>query len=181
MRPTGEAEKSITYAFVRDMLSYDPETGVFVWIKKPARCINVGSVAGNAGPRYRRIRLLGTPVAASRIAWMYMTGSWPEHEIDHENLDGLDNRWSNLRPAKPSQNKANRRRLRSNKSGYVGVFKVKHRDLWVAKIRIKGKQTTLGFFREAADAGAAYAAAAVVHHGEFARAETRLERAKMVA
>ena len=98
-----------------------------------------------------------------------MTGSWPEHEIDHENLNGLDDKWSNLRPATGSQNKANRRRLRSNNSGYVGVFKVKHRNLWVAKIRIGGVQATLGFFREASDAGAAYAAAAIIHHGEFAR------------
>ena len=48
-----------------------------------------------------------TDYVAHRLAWLYMTGEWPRHEIDQINLDRSDNRFCNLRPANRSQNSAN--------------------------------------------------------------------------
>ena len=87
-------------------LKYEPETGLFYWTRggcgrqrdRPAGC--------RAG-RYVSLKVDGKTVLAHRLAWFIMTGVWPE-EIDHENGDGLDNRWSNLREVSRSENMYNR-------------------------------------------------------------------------
>ena len=55
-----------------------------------------------------------------------------ESMVDHKNLDGLDNREENLRPASYSQNNANQRIRSDNTSGVKGVcWDVKSRK-WVS-------------------------------------------------
>ena len=42
-----------------------------------------------------------------QIIWVYMTGKWPDKLIDHEDLNGENNKWYNLRLATQSQNMMN--------------------------------------------------------------------------
>jgi hypothetical protein len=87
--------------------------------------------------------------------------------VDHINGNGLDNRRSNLRLADKVQNGANSGIRVNNTSGFKGVNR--HGDLWRAKINVLGKTHHLGLFPTAEQAAAAYAAASLKFHGDFAR------------
>jgi len=157
---------------LRELFSYDPDTGVFRYIKSPYRGHLVGSVAGTKTlSGYSKIVIGGREYRAHRIAWLWMTGAWPKGEIDNINLDKSDNRWCNLRLATGSQNTANTRAKPFNKSGVKGVCWHKLARKWRATITVNRKQHHLGFFCTLESAAAAYAAAAEQHFGEFARVE----------
>lgn len=82
-------------------------------------------------------------------------------EVDHINLDTLDNRKQNLRFVTRSQNQLNRDKLPRNKSGFKGVIaKVDRsgRPRFVSNIRIHGKLWVLGTFDTAEQASEAYKA-----------------------
>jgi HNH endonuclease len=46
---------------------------------------------------YRYVEIDGELYRADRVAWLYVTGEWPEGEVEHINGDRGDNRWENLR------------------------------------------------------------------------------------
>ena len=86
---------------------------------------------------------------------------------DHSNMDKLDNRRSNLRICSHSQNTANTlprfgRRLK-------GAYYDKTRKNYLALISVKGKSKNLGRYKTEEEAHKAYAQAAMVVFGEFAR------------
>lgn len=56
----------------------------------------------------RQLRIASGFYYSSRLAWLYMTGSWPKDQIDHINRIKDDDRWENLREANQSQNSYNR-------------------------------------------------------------------------
>jgi hypothetical protein len=89
-------------------------------------------------------------------------------KCDHRNHDTLDNRRRNLRVASNSQNLMNSRMRTSNTSGYKGVSWFARDHKWRAKIMIGYKQRSLGHFDKIEDAAAAYHAASLKYHGEFA-------------
>src|SRR4051812_4396707 len=112
----------ITAERLRQVLSYDPETGVFLWKEKIARKVVVGRKAGNIGNfGYIYIRIAGKLYYGHRLAWLYVHGVWPEKGIDHRNGVPDDNRIANLRPANQSENNQNMRLPKHNKSGFMGV------------------------------------------------------------
>ena len=100
---------NITQEYLKSILSYDPETGLFTWlVQKGARAL-VGSIAGtirNNG--YLKINIDKQLYYAHRLAHLYMTGEWPKNHIDHINGIKNDNHWCNLREATYSQNNKNR-------------------------------------------------------------------------
>jgi hypothetical protein len=91
--------------------------------------------------------------------------------VDHKDGNGLNNARSNLRLATNAQNTINSRRSSRNKSGYKGVSWNKENHKWYAYIKINGRNKHLGTFDTPEDAYAVYCAAAIEHHGEFARLE----------
>ncbi len=100
---------NLTQDFLRHVLHYDPLTGNWVWINPTTRSIRCGDTAGTVRSDGRRqIRVMGKIYLATRLAWLYMTGEWPEFEVDHENRIKGDDRWSNLRDATHSENMYNR-------------------------------------------------------------------------
>lgn len=164
------AEKQlITYERLREVLDYDPETGVFKWKVAVARRVKIGDEAGNIKNGYLEIECEGTRAYAHRLAWLWMTGKWPPQCIDHINLVRIDNRFSNLRLATFKDNAGNRLPNRNNKSGMKGIFYRADRRKWAAHIYINGRSTHLGHFGTAEEARAAYKEAAERHFGSFAR------------
>lgn len=164
----------LTHARLRQLLHYDPETGVFTWLVRRGKA-NVGSIAGcrfrknKEYSEYLAIRIDGQLYQnAARLAWLYMTGAFPDRHVDHKNRKPLDNRWCNLRLATPSQNGANKEIRIDNKSGRTGVIFLPDRGKWRADISVGGKNKHIGYFLDKDAAYAAYREAKVRFYGEFA-------------
>ena len=87
--------------------------------------------------------------------------------VDHSDGDKLNNRRGNLRKATQSQNSKNTLLAKNNTSGFKGVSKTAE-GRWRARITVERKEIHLGVFDTKADAAAAYDAAALQLHGEFA-------------
>jgi hypothetical protein len=141
-------------SFIKDHLSYDPDTGIITWKKRAAMCVKVGSEAGHYDSYYgyRRIRICHHGVMAHRVAWFLFRGIWPENMIDHINGIKTDNRIVNLREATARENQQNRRVHRAGKS--IGVDFIKGK--WKARIVINGKIYSLGFFISEKEAAQVY-------------------------
>jgi hypothetical protein len=158
---------------LKELLKYDPESGEFIRLKTVGynHKADEGSVAGSIRIRHICIKIDARPLLAHRLAYLYMTGVSPEGEIDHINMNGLDNRWSNLRLATPSQNKCNVRARIDNKLGLKGVHRAKEGGKYKVQIGIKGKKRMyLGRFSTPEEARTAYLWASRKLHGKFSRA-----------
>jgi hypothetical protein len=156
----------ITQEILKQYLSYDSETGIFTWIKKPnsrTNRIKIGSSAGWLENGYIRISIFNQTFQAHRLAWFYIYGCFPK-EIDHINIDRLDNRLCNLRKVTHQQNCFNFPLNKKNTSGYTGVSFVKKLNKFRATIVINYKQKHLGVFKTAEDANLAYQNAKKLYH-----------------
>ncbi len=166
----------VTAERLREILHYDPETGIFVWLDRPEasrqwRARYVGRRAGSrSGNRYRYVGIDGHGYCEHRLAWLYMTGSWPEDQVDHINCTRDDNRFSNLREATNGENMQNSGARKNNTSGFKGVTWDKRNKKFIVHIGVAGKLLYLGRFHDPLVAAQAYRDAAQRHHGEFARA-----------
>ena len=159
---------------LRSLVSYDPDTGVFVWLKRvDSNHWNsrwAGKRAGSLGKNgYWYIDIHARTLLGHRLAWLYMTGEQPPRYIDHIDGDPSNNRWINLRETTMSQNLANSKCRKDNTSGLKGVHWQKSANAWAAKIWVNGKQIYLGLYETKEDAHRAYIIAAHEHFGEFAR------------
>lgn len=158
---------TLTAGKLRELLEYDPETGIFIR-KKSMRSDRIGKSAGCMQPTgYVIISVLCKPYLAHRLAWLYVNGTWPSGDIDHINRDKSDNRISNLRDVSRSENMGNATATKVSKTGMRGVHFAKHAGRYRAQIRDRGVMRSLGYFDTAADARAAYEAAAEGIYGVF--------------
>ena len=141
--------KKPTVERVKDLLHYDPETGVFTWRVKRGGAVDAGDAAGTKDSRgYIQIGVDRTLYLAHRLAWLYTYGYWPETPLDHINRVRTDNRIANLRPATYALNNQNASVPCNNKSGVTGVWRNKRLNKWQAYIRINGQQIHLGLFEQ---------------------------------
>jgi hypothetical protein len=163
---------SLTAERLKELLHYDPGTGVFTWNARTGRQV-AGQVAGtvNLGTRIQ-IKIDGRTYKAHRLAWLYVHGQWPRGAIDHIDGSALNNAIANLRECTMSQNQANKRRRVDNASGFKGVYLNSDRKVptWIAEIRQNGRKIHLGTFKSPEEAHRAYVEAAERIYGEFARA-----------
>lgn len=166
-----EANKrpDLTADRLRELVSYDPQNGVFRWVAPPKhKGPAVGKVAGSDhGGGYRKIKIDGRQHLAHRLAWLYVHGEWPRGLLDHVNGDRGDNRIVNLREATEAQNGQNRRRSQSNNAARLLGVAPTRSGRWKAQIHVAGKQTHLGTFATPEQAHEAYLSAKVRLH-EFA-------------
>lgn len=146
------AKPILTAQRLREILNYDPETGVFT---------KNGKEVGFLVPpkNYRRVMVDGTQYYAHRLAFLYMTGEWP-HQADHINGIKTDNRWANLRDVDNRTNMENMRRpMKNSKSGVLGVCWAKNEQKWKAQISINNVNTHVGYADTIEEAEALYLAA----------------------
>lgn len=167
-------KNDLTQEHVRSILDYNPETGIFIWKWRSylRPCLNsryYNTVAGSVGKNGREfISIDNKKYYSHRLAWLYMTGAWPTKEIDHEDLNSLNNKWENLREATSSENAYNRKNQINNTSGHKGISFDKKNNKWRARIYVSKKCIHLGRFISREDAIIAYEGAMNLH-GEFAR------------
>jgi hypothetical protein len=160
-------DKLMTVDELRQAVSYDPETGVFIWTKKRCGRCRIGSKAGAQRlDGYIEIYIHGKTYKAHRLAWLYMNGEWPSHQIDHIDGDRANNRIKNLRDLTKVLNMQNQRRpQKSNTSGYLGVSWQRAKCKWEARISVGGVRHFLGTHPTAEDAYVAYLDAKRQLHG----------------
>ena len=138
-------------------LEYNPSTGIFRWkVSRGTR--KSGAVAGKVTRQgYIHIGFSGKLYAAHRLAWLFVFGTWPKHEIDHINRNKADNRIENLRDITRSENKQNTVAAYSNNgTGLLGVSKLSGKRLFSARIMVSGKAKCLGTFTDPIEASRAY-------------------------
>jgi len=155
----------VTQERLKEVLDYDPCTGIFTWKNKVSRKIVVGRIAGCLDGRgYSMIRIDRKIYKSHRLAWLYMNGAFPNGQIDHINRIKTDNRICNLREASPSENQQNHPLHSDNTSGFTGVSWVKRINKWRAEIKHNGKNIHLGYHKTIEEAVAARAIAKAKYH-----------------
>lgn len=155
----------LSQQYLKECLAYFPETGDFIWLKRPRRHFKTDTIwkqwngrfaledAGSITysprcPTRRAIRLDGERYIAARIAWFYVTGEWPTMEVDHINHDTADDRFVNLRHVSSAENAVNKGLLPSNKSGIHGVLWRADYSAWEVRISRQGIAHHVGSFKD---------------------------------
>lgn len=163
--------KKICINKLKELLDYNPETGIFTWKVReddPQWSGHyAGKIAGSKVKKYIRVAIDDTAYAAHRLAWAIHYGVWPVSILDHINGDGFDNRIENLREASFAQNAANAHRTKLPASGYRGVYRYKKTDKWKAEISYENERHYLGVFDTKEEAHQAYLRASAEIHGEY--------------
>ena len=150
---------------LRQLLCYKPDTGKLYWrertpdmFKRPSQCKSWNKIyaekealyyVDNCG--YKRGSVLNKVVLAHVAAYAIYFGIYPDN-TDHINGDRSDNRIQNLRSVSKRENSLNRKINSNNTSGYVGVAWLRHSQRWQARVKIHGRQISLGCFANFDDA-----------------------------
>ncbi len=167
------ASTPLTLERVRQVLDYNPDSGVLTW-KVGMRKVKAGEQVTQKlcrSQKYKRVGLDGKTYPYHKLVWFHYYGKWPSKLLDHRNGVHADNRIKNLREASTHQNIFNSKISTKNSTGFKGVSRatskrgvVKYRSA----IQAYGKNVNLGLFQTAEEAHEAYKAAAAKLHGEFA-------------
>lgn len=174
-----------------EMFSYEPDAGVLKWNPREVRRredkIFNGRFAGKEaglvrtfrrnGVRYRMVNIQIAPFVKARqyqvhrVIWKIVTGEDPPEFIDHEDGDGANNKWSNLRPADNSKNLCNSKLRSDNSTGVKGVHLrvIGNYRRYRAVVSVNRTYHRLGEFKTLDEAAAVVAAARIRLHGDFAR------------
>jgi len=155
----------LTQERLKEVLDYNPDTGLFTWkVRLSIRAVK-GKVAGVINERgYIKIQIDKKIYRGHRLAWLYIHGKFPALGIDHINGNRADNRIDNLREATDSENKQNKAAQKNNKSGYLGVYWSKTMMKWTARIQLNYVTTPLGYYETPELAYAAYCEAKLKIH-----------------
>ena len=155
-----------TQEHLKEVLDYNPKTGIFVWKIATSRKMRAGAIAGYLNNRgYVQICDRGVRYMAHRLAWLFTYGKLPSNWIDHINGIRNDNRIENLRDVSKLGNNQNQTKAhRDSECGLLGVRIKKSNGKYIAAIKTNGKSKHLGTFLTKEEAHQAYVAAKRIHH-----------------
>lgn len=156
----------LTQEYLKTILKYDPETGIFIWIVRIANNIHIGDIAGSLDKQSGYIRLMidEKNYRAHRLAWLYMIGDWPIYKIDHKDKCKNNNKFSNLRDIPHGKNMFNLGEYKNNTSGYNGVYLNNNKTKWKSQIGVNNTLIHLGTFSTKEEAFKAYEEAKIKYH-----------------
>ena len=108
-RPNIENESLLTLDYLKQLLNYDPLTGIFTWVVSRNRRVKIGQIAGylNSPILHRRIEIDGKSYGAHRLAWLYVYGYFPCGVVDHIDGNPSNNKITNLRECTQGENSRN--------------------------------------------------------------------------
>ena len=154
------AKTDLTAERLRELLHYDPQSGVFAWRHKRPGISKAGTVASCNSHGYIVIRVDRHLYPAHRLAWLYMNGRWPTNQIDHIDECRSNNSIRNLREATKSENMQNRSKPnKKTASKILGAYWVPGAKKWESRICANKCKRYLGLFETPELAHAAYIAA----------------------
>ena len=152
------ATELITQERLKSLLAYDPDTGHLSNLVRRNTRAAPGAHAGSlTTDGYIAIAIEGKKYQAHRLIWLYMTGAWPDEEIDHINRNRADNKWCNLRQASRLENSWNTNGHSKSKSGLKGVAYVARSGRWQVQMRVRGQTHYIGIYDSVETAAAARA------------------------
>jgi len=142
-------KRIITQKRLKEILHYNPETGIFTWKIRQARSkVSVGDAAGCKTKGYTRIKINGKLYSSHRLAWLYVYGVFPVNQLDHINHARSDNRIENLREVTNQENHKNVSKHKRNRSGVNGIHWNSRDSNWKSGIMSNGKAIFLGNFTD---------------------------------
>lgn len=150
---------SLTQEFVREIFTYDPESGHLYWTPAGSKSM-AGKRAGyivrkrNKNYVYRAVQIKNREFLEHRVIWLYVNGDPIPAQIDHKNRDATDNRIANMRDGSDINN-YNFSRPITNTTGAVGVTRHKGTGKYQASVKFKGKNYYLGLHEKVEDAAEA--------------------------
>ena len=149
-------KQKLTQDRLKELLDYDPETGIFINKTNRGKKIKKGSKTGHLDKDgYWQICIDYKNYRAHRLVFLYMEGYLPENGIDHIDRNKLNNRRNNLREVSQTCNRRNCNIYKANKSGVTGVCWYKRDKKWEVSIRNFGKKIFCGYFENIIDAAKA--------------------------
>lgn len=125
---------------LKSVLKYFPDTGEFYSIKMQRY------VGYKRSDNYIVTYVKDRPYLLHRLAWLYMTGKWPDGLIDHIDRDRTNNKWTNLRDVTSRKSMYNRDVNINNSSNITGVLFDKRRNRWRSRIGLKNLDKHIGYF-----------------------------------
>lgn len=150
----------LTQETLKNLLHYDPKTGIFTG-KSTQGGIIAGMPRGSKNSRgYIQIKIKGKTYKAHRLAWLYVYGYFPNNQVDHIDHNVANNVITNLRECSPSENQQNQIKAHCNNksSQYLGVSFHKRENNFRARIIINGKYIQIGSYPTKIEAYNAYLA-----------------------
>lgn len=148
--------QELTQEYLKSILDYNPENGIFTWKFNRSKLAKIGCIAGTIDKRgYIVIGVNQKNYKAHRLAWLYVYGEFPPKQIDHINHDRTDNRIANLRIVSNQENQKNKTKQINNTSRVTGVGWHKASNKWCARISVNKKYIHLGLFTDINEAIAA--------------------------
>lgn len=159
------------------------ENGDLCWKHRAGSGVNIsifnakyaGKIAGSINSQgYKQVvfRWKGLKFSLLQhiIVWAMVHGEWLEgNKIDHENNVRSNNQPDNLRRASDAQNAYNSAIRKDNLSGFKGVSYNSKAGLWHARLYANRAVVLSSYHKTSEAAARAYDAAAIKHHGEFAK------------
>lgn len=134
----------ITQEYLKTILDYNQETGVFIWKVNKTNTKTKGKlVKSKANNGYIRVKIDYKSYSCHRLAWLYVYGEWP-NIIDHINGIRDDNRIINLRNGNMFDNHQNRKEHRNG--SVKGYSFIKRDKKWLSYIRVNKVKYNLGYF-----------------------------------
>lgn len=146
-------EKKLSQNELKQLLHYDPESGIFTWLMSNKKNAYSGKTAGTISiSGYLVINIGNVQYFLHRLAILYVHGVGGSDQVDHINHVKTDNRIVNLRQVTRSENQRNLSLSKRNTTGEVGVYLDKKKLRYYSQIYACGKTIHLGYFSEKADA-----------------------------
>lgn len=166
-------KEKLTAERARELLDYDPETGILRNRITRGSVAIAGEIAGYEALGYIVVCLDGIQYQAHRVIWLIVHGIWPTNFIDHRDGKKNHNTLENLREATKAQNSQNSPMRADNTSGFKGVGWHREKSKWRAYIHLGGrrggKYKHLGYYDDINEAADAYSKASIKYYGEYAR------------
>jgi len=145
--PSPKVKPQLTQSRLKELMDYDPLTGVFT-CKVARGNRKIGSIAGCTDVAgYTSFTIDGGYYRAARLAFMWMKGYFPEHDVDHIDRVKNNDRWSNLRHVSRKCNSRNCSISKGNTSGITGVYFNANANRWISQISVDMKTIYLGCFK----------------------------------
>lgn len=154
----------LTYERAAELFLYEPVSGLMTRRISTSANAKEGMIVGCLDKSgYVKISVSKRLYYFHRVAWLLMTGNWPEALVDHINGNPSDNRWENLRAATKQENGRNQKTHKRGSSGIKGV--IIYGDRWIARLGRKH----LGVFSSKEEAATRVQEERGKIHKEFAR------------